>query len=209
MARTGGDETRRRILTAARVQVATRGIPGLTLEGVAREVGVTRQAVLYHFGSRQRLLVELYFDELEQEAHALTTAIEGAGSAPAAIEAFVAAAVDHYLEDLDRFRLLYLVHQVARHEVELPPEERRARLYPTTRRAFDRLEAAIRADPRLAPDVDPRRIAVATHMAALGVAAYMSTIDATGDSLLHDPRVVAADVARAIGRGIVRSRAGG
>ena len=55
MARPGGEATRARIRQAVRDLMRTRGLDALTLDAVADEVGVTRQAVLYHFGSREGL----------------------------------------------------------------------------------------------------------------------------------------------------------
>ena len=49
-------ETREEILQAAKSQIAAQGPSELTLDDVAREVGISRQAVLHHFGSRDGLL---------------------------------------------------------------------------------------------------------------------------------------------------------
>jgi AcrR family transcriptional regulator len=46
MGRTGGAATREKILRSARACVATSGIGSLTLDAVAEEVGLTRQAIL-------------------------------------------------------------------------------------------------------------------------------------------------------------------
>lgn len=54
MARAGNRET---ILEAARRVVHDRGVTGLTFDAVARESGITRPGVMYHFGSRQQLLL--------------------------------------------------------------------------------------------------------------------------------------------------------
>src|SRR5437763_19659 len=53
-----GAETRDRILAATRSELRKRG-QDLTLDHIAARLAVTKQAVLYHFPSKDRLLVEL------------------------------------------------------------------------------------------------------------------------------------------------------
>lgn len=49
-------DARTRILDAAEVIVRTRGVTGLTLDGAAREAGVSKGGLLYHFKSKEALL---------------------------------------------------------------------------------------------------------------------------------------------------------
>lgn len=56
---TGSSDTRTRILDATRKLLETHGATGTRLADVAREAGVSRQAVYLHFGSRGGLLVAL------------------------------------------------------------------------------------------------------------------------------------------------------
>jgi AcrR family transcriptional regulator len=52
-------DARTRILDAAEAIVRARGVPGLTLEAAAREAGVSKGGLLYHFGSKEALLSAL------------------------------------------------------------------------------------------------------------------------------------------------------
>ncbi len=52
-------DARTRVLDAAEAIVQARGVPALTLEGAAREAGVSKGGLLYHFASKQALLVAL------------------------------------------------------------------------------------------------------------------------------------------------------
>ena len=52
-------DARTRILDAAEAIVRARGVPGLTLEAAAREAGVSKGGLLYHFGSKEQLVVEV------------------------------------------------------------------------------------------------------------------------------------------------------
>jgi AcrR family transcriptional regulator len=204
MGRTGGDATREKILRCARKRVATDGIASLTLDAVADAVGVTKQAVLYHFGSKRGLLVGLWLGELEQEVAAVNQPLAETHSAAEAIKAFITAALDHYLEDLDRFRILYVANQTSRQEAVADERERREQIYPSTSRLYDALEAVIRGDPTVDAEVDARRLAVGAHFTALGIAAYMAMLDAAGDTLKHDPRRLAEELADLLGRGLGR-----
>jgi AcrR family transcriptional regulator len=54
-----GGDARTRILDAAERIVQAKGVPALTLEAAAREAGVSKGGLLYHFASKEALLVGL------------------------------------------------------------------------------------------------------------------------------------------------------
>ena len=59
--------TRERILDAALTAFGLRGFDSTSLDDIAAEVGITKQAILYHFSSKQELLaatIELAVQEL-------------------------------------------------------------------------------------------------------------------------------------------------
>jgi AcrR family transcriptional regulator len=49
-------DARNKVLDAAEAIVAARGVPALTLEAAAREAGVSKGGLLYHFASKEALL---------------------------------------------------------------------------------------------------------------------------------------------------------
>jgi len=59
MPRTTGEETKAAIREVALAEFATRGYDSVPLEQIAAEVGITRSAILHHFGSKADLLREL------------------------------------------------------------------------------------------------------------------------------------------------------
>jgi AcrR family transcriptional regulator len=70
-------DTRSAILDAAERVVATRGVATLTFEEVAREAGISKGGVLYHFRSKDALtqaMVERFVDRFDA---AVATAAEG------------------------------------------------------------------------------------------------------------------------------------
>jgi len=56
IATTPSPDARTRILDAAEAIVQTRGVPALTLDAAARDAGVSKGGLLYHFASKEALL---------------------------------------------------------------------------------------------------------------------------------------------------------
>lgn len=66
-----GAETRREILEATKALFATSDYQAITLDRVAREVGISRTSILWHFDSKEGLLTTAVlemFEDLEQAA---------------------------------------------------------------------------------------------------------------------------------------------
>lgn len=83
--------TRDRVLDAALAAFGTRGYDATSLDDVAAEVGVTKQAILYHFPTKEQLLgasIEVAAQEL---AAAMVDAVRGEEQGFARIEALVRA----------------------------------------------------------------------------------------------------------------------
>lgn len=78
-----------RIVEAMRTSVAARGIAGSTFDHVAREAGVSRGLLHYHFGTKERLLAEVVRRESAVRAELLERAVAGAASADEVIDALV------------------------------------------------------------------------------------------------------------------------
>jgi len=78
-----------RIVEAMRSSVAARGIAGSTFDHVAREAGVSRGALHYYFGTKERLLVEVVRRECEVRERRVEDALAAARSAPEVLDALV------------------------------------------------------------------------------------------------------------------------
>lgn len=97
------DDTRSRILAAARELFAERGYAGTSLADIAAAVGLTKTAVAYHFHPKDRLASELLSPAA---AEMLTLLDTGYPDRKAFVEALVAFAVRHravirlFMEDL-------------------------------------------------------------------------------------------------------------
>jgi AcrR family transcriptional regulator len=78
-----------RIIEAMRTSVAARGIAGSTFDHVAGEAGVSRGLVHYHFGTKEKLLIEVVRREADIRTEQLEQAIEVASDAEDVLDALV------------------------------------------------------------------------------------------------------------------------
>jgi len=88
------EETREMILRAAEVEFAQRGFASARLEDIAERVGITRAAVIYHFGDKQAL----YDAVLEATFGSLTQRIRDALNPNSSHAERVERLVDTYIE---------------------------------------------------------------------------------------------------------------
>ena len=88
-------EASARIVEAMRRSVAARGAAGSTFDQVAREAGVSRGLLHYHFGTKEKLLAEVVRRDAEIRLEHLGSELAGAGTVAAVIDVLV-----HSLEDL-------------------------------------------------------------------------------------------------------------
>jgi len=72
-------DTRRQFLKAAKRLFAERGFYGTSIAAIADELGLSKQALIHHFGTKERL----YGEVLAKLAEGLETAVERATSAEA------------------------------------------------------------------------------------------------------------------------------
>ncbi|MBT8417146.1 MAG: TetR/AcrR family transcriptional regulator [Silicimonas sp.] len=187
-------ETAERILVAAREVVRAEGPDRLTFDAVADKVGVSKQAVLYWYPNKARLIEALVRPALESESAAGRGAVNAKASADAAIRAFVTALAVFHTSDLDRFRLMYVTPQIGRR----PGRNGQmlttlGRIHPATTAMYDRLAERLVEDGRYPRLVDARRASVAIHTALLGLILRMAMADALNAPLrLKDDALVDA-----------------
>ena len=174
------------ILEAARRISAEGGPRQLTYEALARRLGVTKQAIIYWFPTKQDLHRELVVPWLEAEADAVIDALAAPRGAGESIGRAVHGLVDFHTSDLDRFRQVYLGIQLdPKPEQLMPPEALRAHVYPVTSRLYGALESALEAEARLRCDLSPREGAVIVHTSALGLVMMVALASALKDPLKH------------------------
>ena len=173
--------------TAARI-ISETGAASLTFQTLGETLGVTKQAIIYWFPSKSDLARELIVPALELEADAVTAALKRVKTASKAIEAFLRALVAFHLNDLGRFRLIYVtaqfdpqIWQVA----ELATIN--DRIHAATSRMYEALELVLAQAPDFTDRPRARKAAVATHMAGVGALTMLSLANAVHDPLAHAP----------------------
>src|SRR5256885_8453478 len=82
-------EKAQRIVDAMRSTVARRGTAGATFDQVAREAGVSRGLLHYHFGTKERLLVEVVRRDCEVRLAVLDERLRGARTADDFVDTLV------------------------------------------------------------------------------------------------------------------------
>ncbi len=172
-------ETANKILAAAREIVRAEGPDHLTFDAVAARVGVSKQAVLYWFPNKARLIEALVRPALEAESTAGKNAVSSRATPDEAIRAYIGALAVFHTSDLDRFRLMYVTPQIGqrpgRNGTMLTTL---GRLHPATTEMYDALAAQLQEGGRYARLIDARRAAAAMHTALLGLVLRMAMADA-------------------------------
>ena len=80
-----GTSARERLLAAAIEHVSQHGVGEISLRGLAAALGTSHRMLIYHFGSREALLIEVIQTVEEQQRMALATILEDADMPPAEI----------------------------------------------------------------------------------------------------------------------------
>jgi len=70
-----GQETRRRILSAARTRILTHGFEALRLDELARDAGITKAAVIKSAGGKASILLTLGDEDRQTRLHVIREAI--------------------------------------------------------------------------------------------------------------------------------------
>ncbi len=175
-----------RILDEARKLVREAGPDKLTFDAVAGRVGVSKQAVIYWFPNKARLVEALVRPALEAEAAAGRTAFRSDATPDTAIRAFVEALAVFHLSDLDRFRLMYVTPQIGQRPGRAGAMlTTLGRVHPATTEMYDVLAERLVSGARYERTIDARRAATAIHTALLGLILRMAMADQLNAPLRH------------------------
>src|SRR5258706_4548146 len=166
--------TRDRILDAALVAFGTRGFEATSLDGLAAELKLTKQTILYYEPSKDALLRAVINRSADELAEALEASLSGAGRGFARVEAVVRTV---FRVALRRPELLGLLKEVSR----LGPPAAGwlvERLDPLVARATAFLAAEM--DAGTMRRQDPRLMLLSTYSTVVGVATEVEVLRAVG-----------------------------
>ena len=166
--------TRARILDAALASFAAPGYEATSLDALAVQVGLRKQTILHHFGTKQGVLVAVVDRSAGELADALEAALCGAGPGFARVEALVRAT---FRMAARRPELLGLLREVGRLG---PPAASRLveALEPLVERALAFLEEEMAAG-RVRRH-DPRLLLLSAYSTVIGVATEVEVLRAVG-----------------------------
>jgi AcrR family transcriptional regulator len=163
-----------RILAAALQSFGTRGYDATSLDHLAAELGVTKQAILYHHTSKRALLDAVIDRACDDLVATFDRALAAAGPGWERVEAIVRSV---FRLALRRPELLGLLREVSRLGPPAAPRVA-ANLDPLVRRAKAFLVAEM--DAGHVRRSDPDLLLVSTYSTVLGVATEVEVLRAVG-----------------------------
>jgi AcrR family transcriptional regulator len=190
------EQARTEILDATRRVLLDRGLAGLTLAAVARELQLTKAALYYYFDSKDALVAELIYLGLEGHAELVGSAIEQTTSGADALEALIRASAAHYGDRKDELRLSYLVPQVGNAGSTRFGPEMLERVRPFNERIYGAVAARIASDQQagsVSAGIDGRRLAFLAHTSVLGMLTVEGLVEVADDGPLIHSREAMVD----------------
>jgi TetR/AcrR family transcriptional regulator len=167
-------ETPTRILDGALVSFGTRGYDATSLDTLAGALGIKKQTILYHFGSKEGLLDALLDRSAVELSAALEAALATAGPGFARVEALVRAV---FRLAARRPEMLGLLREVSR--LGAPAAVRLTEaLDPFVERARVFLEGEMARGAMRAQD--PRLLILSAYSTVIGVATEVEVLRAVG-----------------------------
>lgn len=178
---------RQEILDVAREQLNEGGVEAVTLESVAGDLGMTKQALYHYFPSKEALNRSLVTSLIDEEVETLIAAVEAADADEDTLATLIRAYYEHYIANLNAFRAIFCqtqLHSAAR--LELDQQTLHQEINPRTQRLFDVLEDRLAGRTRSAAKrLRLRRLAYTAWTSALGLVTMLGVADAIDDPLLH------------------------
>lgn len=162
------------------------GVDGITADAVAEQAGISKASVFYYFDSMEQIFAELIASEMDAQATTLIEAVDSAGDGPSALGAAVRAVYLRYAEQPERWKLISALPQMRGGEaVGIGGRYVADRIDPGMIRFVDAVERKFQqTHPHVA---DPRQLAVAAHMSAIGALSLVHIMHAVGGGLRDDP----------------------
>jgi AcrR family transcriptional regulator len=151
-------EREAQMLSTARALFAARGYADVTMDEVARAVGVTKPLLYNYYGNKEQLFLACMEPAAEALVDAVVSAVQGADDAPGALRAGIHAFFAFLDSDGEAWRLLHDETLPAGGEIAARVGEYRARMEAL-------VTASIRSESRA---VEPLSVAIFGAAEALG-----------------------------------------
>lgn len=182
------DRSREEILEAARRVLLSNGVAAMTLDAVAKEVGMSKTGLYYYFPSKDALIFELVYGVLEGQARAVDDAVQKADDGSSALHAIVNETVNTFAPRLDDFRLAFFFGQAGGAGAVHWNADQFARIRPLNELLFARATAMLRDQQEKRPTrsgVEPRLLAFLAYLAAIGLLTMKGMVEHLEDPLVY------------------------
>lgn len=193
------DLSREEILDGARSVLFRDGLAAMTVESVAREVGMSKTGLYYYFPSKDALVFELILGAIEGQARTIQTAVAKADDGGAALRAIIEGTYGTYAGRLDDFRLAFLFAQVSGTGGLHWNAEQFERLRPLNDLCFSEAAGILgeeRKTRQRKGGVEPRLLAFLAHLATLGLLTMKGLVDEMDDPLVYSDEELVDGLAR-------------
>lgn len=166
--------TKHRVILAATIAFADRGVAGTSLDALAAELGVTKQTILYHFGSKDGLLTQVLTEAAAELLAELDAAIARSRPGWDRVEATIRASFALAIRRPELLGLLREVNRLGQPWSALVLEV----LSPLVEQAVAYLESGMESGQFRSND--PRLVLVSSYAAVTGVVTDAEVLRAVG-----------------------------
>ncbi|WP_101811086.1 TetR/AcrR family transcriptional regulator [Hoeflea halophila] len=173
-------DTHERILEVARQLLSEGGVSAITFDGIARKIGHSKQAVLYWYPNKRALLTGLLFPWFQLEVDCALDAIAPESVRNKVISKFVHTIASFHLQDIERFRMMYLLPQLEKSRLASELLKPDMRLHEATSRLYTVLAAKFGDGSK-----ENRMEAFNLHASVLGLITMIALTEAVNDPLKH------------------------
>ena len=196
------------ILQVAQHLLRQGGVEAVTLAAVAGELSMTKQALYHYFASKEALVRGLVTVLLNDEVEALSAAVEVSDSIEDTLGTLIRAFYDHYINNLDAFRIVYCQSQLyAAPNLRIDEETLRDEINPRTRHLFDVLEGRMTRESVSSKErMRLRQLAFVAWTSALGLLTMLGIAEANDDPLIHTDEALLAALSNVFDSAAVRSQ---
>ena len=196
------------ILQVAQHLLRQGGVEAVTLAAVAGELSMTKQALYHYFASKEALVRGLVTVLLNDEVEALSAAVEVSDSIEDTLGTLIRAFYDHYINNLDAFRIVYCQSQLyAAPNLRIDEETLRDEINPRTRHLFDVLEGRMTTESVSSKErMRLRQLAFVAWTSALGLLTMLGIAEANDDPLIHTDEALLAALSNVFDSAAVRSQ---
>jgi AcrR family transcriptional regulator len=200
-------QARQEILQVAQTLLREGGVEAVTLASVAGELSMTKQAIYHYFASKEDLVRGLVTVLLNDEVEALSAVVEASDSIEDTLGTLIRAFYDHYINNLDAFRIVYCQSQLyAAPNLRIDEETLRDEINPRTRHLFDVLEGRMTRDNVSSKErLRTRHLAFVAWSSALGLLTMLGIADANNDPLIHSDEALLGALSNVFDSASVRS----